>query len=757
MTVIRCKMQEARKKTFLRKNMLIAFCLLLIAICLLPSNSFAQDTIRKPKIGLVLSGGGAKGFAHIGVLKVIEEAGIKIDYIGGTSMGAIIGGLYAAGYNAHQLDSIFKKADYDAVMQDFTPRSSKNFYEKRSDEIYAFTLPFNKFKIGIPTALSKGLYNYNLFNRLTHDVRFVSDFKHLPIPFICIATDAETGDEVVLNNGYLAQALAASGAFPTLYSPVVIDGKYLIDGGVVNNYPIQEIKKLGADIIIGVDVQDELKERDELQDATRILVQISNIQMIKKMELSKKLTDIYIKPDVTEYSVISFDQGEKIIKKGEEAAHKVIDQLKKLGTNYTNTYKTIPKLESDSLTIKYINTPKLKNYTRAYVLGKLRFRNNSKITYSDLKRGIENLNGTQNFKVINYSFEKDNDEEILNLDLEENPIRTFLRFGLHYDDLFKSGILVNLTQKKSLFKNDVISADVVLGDNFRYNFDYYIDNGFYLSFGVKSKYSSFNRNITTDFGEGLIAIPEGIKTLNVDFSDLSNQAYVQTIFIQKFLIGAGVEFKHLKIKSETIGNVVPIIDNSDYLSLFGYLKYDSFDNKFFPKSGWYFYGDYQYYGYSSDFTNNFTRFSIAKADMAYVKTFYKKATVKIQSEGGFAFGDASVPFFNFVLGGFGFTNLNNFRPFYGYDFLSISGNSYVKGALTLDYEIFKKNHLNFTANYSNLGENIFENNDWFKNPSYSGYAFGYGMETFLGPLEIKHSWSPETRDHYTWFSVGFWF
>jgi NTE family protein len=252
----------------------------------------------------VLSGGGAKGLAHIGVLKVIEEAGIKIDYIGGTSMGAIVGGLYASGYTARQLDSIFKTADFEAIIQDFIPRKSKNFYEKENDERYAIMLPFSNFKLGVPASLSKGLYNYNMITRLTNHVYHVRDFNELPIPFLCIATDIETGEEVLLNKGFLAQAILASGAFPTLYSPIEIDGKYLIDGGVVNNYPIEDLKKMGADIIIGVDVQDDLKDREQLQDASRILVQISNLQMIQRMNNNREMTDIYIKPEVSDFSVI---------------------------------------------------------------------------------------------------------------------------------------------------------------------------------------------------------------------------------------------------------------------------------------------------------------------------------------------------------------------------------------------------------------------------------------------------------------------
>lgn len=733
-------------------------CLLTLTLYLSPIAIYAQDSIPKqPKIGLVLSGGGAKGLAHIGVLKVIEKAGVKIDYIGGTSMGAIIGGLYASGYNATQLDSIFSNTDYDAVIQDFIPRSSKNFYEKANDERYAFSLPFDKFKLGIPTALSKGLYNYNMVTRLTHNVRHERDFTKLPIPFLCIATDIETGEEVLLDKGFLAQSIMASGAFPSLYSPIIIDGKYLIDGGVINNYPLEEVKNMGADIIIGVDVQDDLKDRESLREATRILVQISNLQMIKNMNRKKKMTDIYIRPEVSEYSVISFDKGAKIISNGEEAGMAVLAELEKLSSSYTKEALPSPLTENDSILVSSVTHTKLENYTRSYIVGKLRFKPGNKISYADLKQGIENLNATQNFGSINYSIEKDSVGDRINLNLSENPTRTFLKFGLHYDGLFKSGILVNFTQKKMLFKNDILSADVILGDNFRYNFDYYIDNGFYWSFGIKSRFTGFNRNVTTDFSQGVLFTSPDVNSININFSDFTNQIYMQTVFIQKFVVAGGLEYKHLKLKSETLNTGNPIIENSDYLSAFGYLKYDSFDNKYFPKRGWYFNGDVQAFLFSSNYTNTFNNFTMLKADAGIAQKLFNRTTLLIQTDGGLTIGEQTVPFFNFVFGGYGFYPINNFKPFYGYDFLSFAGNSYVKALFQLDYEIFRKNHINFSANFANSGDKIFESDEWLTKPSYTGYGFGYGLETIFGPVEIKHSWSPETKDHHTWFSVGFWF
>ena len=711
----------------------------------------------RPKVGLVLSGGGAKGLAHIGVLKVIDSLGIQVDYIGGTSMGAVVGGLYASGYTANQLDSIFSKIDVDALLQDYTPRESKSFYEKRNDEIYALTLPFNNFKLGLPSGLSKGLYNFNLMSRLTQHVSDVRDFDKLPIPFLCIATDVETGEQIVLDEGILAQAIIASGALPTLYSPVEINGRLLIDGGVVNNYPIEELKNRGIDFIIGIDVQDGLKNREQLKDVTAVLSQINNFSMIEKMEGKRSLTNIYIKPDIKGFSVVSFDKGQEIIKKGNEKANEFIKELLPL-RNIDERPTTFKVIKNDSIFIRDITFNKLENFTRAYVLGKLKIKRNTKIPMTQIEKGISNLNATQNFSAISYSFEKTQSGERLALNLKENKSNTFLKFGIHYDDLYKSGALINYTHKKLIAKNDVASLDVILGDNFRYNFDYYIDNGFYWSFGFNSKFNSFNRNIATDFANGIIFTDLGINSVNIDFTDITNQAYVQTIFAQKFSFGAGLEFKYLNIKSETLENSTPIFDKSNYLSAFGYLKYDSFNQKYFPKKGWSFSGDLKTFLYSSDYTNLFERFSIARADAGIVFEPIKRTTIKLQTEGGFAIGERTISFFDFVLGGYGFVSVNNIKPFMGYDFLSLAGDSYVKGTITADYEIYKKHHINFTANFANVGNRIFEHTeDWLSKPKYTGYGVGYGMESIIGPLEIKHSWSPETKDHHTWFSVGFWF
>ena len=735
------------------------FVLAVFVIGLAVSDAWAQDSLphSRPKIGLVLSGGGAKGFAHIGVLKVLEKEGIPIDYIGGTSMGAVVGALYASGYSATQIDSIFKSTDFDALMNDFIPRDAKNFYEKHNDELYAIALPFKKFKIGAPSGLSKGIYNYNLLNKLLFHVLPVRDFSQLPIPFYCVASDIETGKEYMLDKGYLPKALLASGAFPSLFSPVEIDGKLLIDGGATNNFPVEEMKKRGLDVVIGVDVQDEGKGRTDLKDAAKILVQISNFQMMEKMTDKIKLLDVYIKPDIKKYGVMTFEKGPEIVKKGEEAATVLLPKLQQL-KGQLREGKTAMVLPADSLRVSnIILNNSLQKYTRAYVIGKLKLKQNESVSFADFTAGINRMSATQNFSAIYYQLEQKEGLVDLQFDLEENPVNTFVKFGLHYDGLFKSGVLANYTKKKTIFKNDVLSVDLILGDNFRYNLDYYIDNGFYWSFGIKSTFNQFNRNVKIDFSDGEILNILGINSLNIDFEDYTNQAYVQTLFVHKFLLGGGVEFKHLKITSTTLENSKPVFENSSYTSVFGNLKYDSLDHKYFPKKGWSFWGECQSYLYSTDYNHDFNRFSMAKSELVFAFPVTKHLTAHVQSEVGFAFGGKSSRYFDFILGGFGANHVHNFRTFYGYDFLSISGNSMIKSAVTLDYNFLKKHHVNAAANYANVDDYLFDSTHWLTKANYSGYALGYGLETLFGPVELKYTWSPELTRGFAWISVGFTF
>lgn len=743
-----------------------ATIILLFFLCVGLKTNAQEDTPQDSlKIGLVLSGGGAKGFAHIGVLKVIDGLGIKVDYVAGTSMGAIIGALYASGYSGNQLDSIFKSLNFDDVISDNLPREAKTFYERDNSEKYAITLPFDKFKITLPSAISGGQNVYNLLTKLTLPVSEIHDFEKLPIPFFCVATDIETGEQVILDKGNLAQAITASGAFPSLFRPVIIDGRLLIDGGVTNNYPIDELKAKGVDKIIGVDVQDSLVTREELTSAPDILLQINNYRTINEMKKKAQKTDVYIKPDIKEFSVLSFSEGIKIVQSGEQAALLKINELKLLLALKKKSKKANLKITPiDSIVINEIVLRGNKRYTRAYILGKLKLKDNSKVSYDNFSKGVNNLVATNNFDSFQYEFQKSQGKEGYDLvaTIKENEITTFLKLGIHYDDLYKSAGLVNFTKKSVLVDNDLASLDVILGDNVRYNFEYFIDKGFYWSIGVKSRFNQFHKNVNANLllEEGDQTLP-GLNKIEVELQDQTNQVYLQTQFRKDFALSLGAEHKRLKIKSETIVNEAQndevLFENTDYISVFGNLKLDTYSNKFFPKRGFYFNGDFHLYVHASKFNNEFSQFSIAKADIGYAFSLSDKFAVNLQSQGGFKVGDNSTSSLNFALGGYGNNFINNFVPFFGYDYISLTGNSFVKGAVVLDYEIFKKNHITLVANYANIEDGLFEAGEWITTPDYTGYAIGYSIETFFGPLQAHYSWSPEAGQGYWFFNVGFWF
>ncbi|TLF47187.1 patatin [Maribacter aurantiacus] len=733
-----------------------------------------QDNLKRPKVGLVLSGGGAKGMAHIGALKVIEEAGVEIDYVGGTSMGAIVGALYAAGYTADQLDSIFRATDFINLIQDNLPRNAKTFYEKEDSERYALTLPFDNFKITVPTAFSGGQNIYNELVRLLYHVKDVNDFYKLPIPFVCIATDIETGEEVVLDSGYLPQAIMASGTLPSLFEPSSIDNRILIDGGVVNNYPIDKVRNMGADIIIGIDVQHDLSKRDALMSATEILSQINNYRTVRDMVQKSKKTDIYIRPDIAAFSVIQFDKATEIIEKGMIAAREKLNALSEIGSNSKIDkdpikYKTL----RDSITINRLIINGNNQHTRGYVKGKLRFNLAEPITFKKLQQGISNLTATGNFTTNRYKLVSNGTGEDLILRLDETPNTSFIRLGAHYDDLYKSAAIINFTKKNLVLQDDVASFDLILGDNVRYNFQYYVDKGTYWSFGLNSRFSAFSQDINFDLIRQNFEVPFGtnLNNLNLDVSDFTNQLYIQTVLREEFAFTLGAEYKYLKYSTRTIEpfsgveeNLVGsasddrlYFENGSFFSVFGNLKLDTYDDRYFPTKGLYFDGDMHYYILSSDFNQNFKDFSISKARMGAAFPIFKNLSMNIETEGGFKLGTSGVTTFDFVLGGFGTDLINNFVPFYGYDFLSLPGNSFVKAYGRLDYEFYTKNHLLFSANYANVEDDLFRTGEWFSSPDFSGYGIGYGWESFIGPIQVLYSWSPEGKNSNFFFSIGYWF
>jgi NTE family protein len=230
-----------------------------------------------------------------------------------------------------------------------------------------------------------------------------------------------------------------------------------------------------------------------------------------------------------------------------------------------------------------------------------------------------------------------------------------------------------------------------------------------------------------------------------------------------FSFGIGLEHKYLNITSKTIKTPAPNepaggeFENNSYYSSFGYLLYDSRDFKYFPTHGIFFESDFHWYLLSSKNADDFSPFSVAKGSIGYIFSPLDRLAVSVSSEAGFRIGSRQNNIFDFFLGGYGNNFINNFISFYGYEYIGLSGDSFAKGLLELDYQFLEKNHLILSANFVNVENELFEGGGWLKWPEYSGYAIGYGLETFLGPIEVKYSISPERKESEWFFSLGFWF
>lgn len=718
---------------------------------------FSQE---QPKVGLVLSGGGAKGFAHIGVLEELEKAGVQIDYIGGTSMGSIIGGLYASGYSAQQIKNVVDKTDFRKLLRDDIPRRDKPYFEKAYKEKHAVSLPIKKGSIGLPLGLSRGQNVLNFLTELLAPVDEVTDFSKLPIPFYCVATDLENGAEILLESGSLPLSLRASASFPSLLNPVEIENKLLIDGGVVNNFPVDIMKKKGVDIIIGVNVQGNLYNKDELASVASILAQIINFQMYNKADEQIELVNIYMRPDILEYNVISFEEKDKIIKEGIKVAKPfkvVFDSIAKLQKNKKIQRKIAEN--SEKFVIDRITINGNTNYTNNYILGKLQIKEGDSVTYNETSKKINTLTATNNFKRIDYHFKKSFNGKTLNLSVKEEDTQSFLRLGVHYDLLYKSGVLLSFNQKKLLFKNDELLIDFTIGDKIRYNLEYFVDNGLLLSYGFSSRYNTFKTNVFFN--------TNNINKIDIRYRDFTNSFHLQTTIDKKIAFGFGVEQKNIVASSETFltNNEETFFDDSNYINTFGFLRLDTFDKNQFPTKGFYADLGFKWYMWSNRNENlhkldanaeDFNQFSQIDGTVSFATTFWNKLTLQYTSQAGFTLGEEDSEVFDYRLGSYNKNFINTFYPMYGYDVSELTNQSFLRSELELRYCLFDKHYVTGLANFARVEKNVFLDGELFNNIK-SGYAVGYGLETIVGPIELKYSWSPDHDKHYWLFNLGFWF
>ncbi len=742
------------KKIYIYPSLIILI-ILIINISSFSQNKTSNKKSKRPSVGLVMSGGGAKGFAYIGLLRVIQEAGLRIDYIGGTSIGSIMAGLYAIGYAPDSIAKIIRSQNWDAIMQDKISRKYISFEEKVFGEKFIVSLPIKNKKIGLSASLFQG-QNVNLMlNKYFSPAYNITNFNDLQTPFICIGTNLLNGEAVVLNKGYLPMAIRSSMSIPGYFSPTKYNGDYLVDGGVVDNYPVKQVKEMGAKIIVGLDVQSGLtKNIDKLNTITSVIDQIIAYHRVAANTEGYRLTNFYI-PIKMQFGMMNFEDYDSIIAVGEKVGRMYFDELKSLADSLNAIeFRPIKKYETKPLDSVYVNKVIFRGYEK---MPKNYFKNffskteNTYISFDEIETDVNRMYGSGFFEHVFYKFEQENNKNNLILDIKEaDP--GYLSGGLHYDSDYLGSLFINGIFRNVFGKRSKLFTELVLGSNPRLKTLYIIDNGMKLGFGIKLDMFSF------DFDD----YENNVKTNSFNFTNYKASVFLNSVFNNLYNFRAGFEYEYFRFKQkiglDTLFNKFQKF--SSYGTVFASLNADTRNKSLFPTKG--FTSEIRF-EYITPLSKNVIKEIFTNSGIAYMKyEHYLKLSDKVVLNPGYFVGitmkqDEVVPVQHlFAAGGL---NPNNYIgtcvDFTGLHFIQTYGYYMGIARMKLRYNFMKKMYLTLRTD---AGTNVFEFEDMY---NMKNLAVGYGMtcsyDSFIGPIQLSVMGSNLNSGLMLFLNLGFWF
>ena len=723
---------------------------------LLPFSLHSQE--QRKKVGVVLSGGGAKGMAHIKALKVIEEAGIPIDYIAGTSMGAIVGGLYAIGYTTEQLDSMVRKQDWTFLLSDRIKRSAMSLTDRERSEKYTVSIPFTKTpKDAAAGGLMKGQNLANLFSDLTVGYHDSINFNKLPIPFACVAANVVNGEQIVFHDGILSTAMRASMAIPGVFTPVRQDSMVLVDGGIVNNYPADVVKAMGADIIIGVDVQNALKKADKLNSVPDILGQIVDITCQSNHEKNVDLTDTYIRVNVEGYSSASFTPAaiDTLMRRGEEAAKEQWNSLlalkKKIGIAEDYTPKQHGPYSSLSnartVYVTDISFSGVEVDDKKWLMKKCNLKENSDITTQQIEQALYQLRGSQSYSSASYTLKETPEGYHLNFLLQEKYERR-INLGIRFDSEEIASLLVNATADLKTHIPSRLSLTGRLGKRYAARIDYTLEPMQQRNFNFSYMFQYNDINI----------YEEGERAYNTTYKYHLAEFGFSDVWYKNFRFGLGFRFEYYKYKDflfkkpEFIGLDV---ESEHFLSYFAQVHYNTYDKGYFPSKGSDFKAAYSLYTDNMAQYNEQAPFSALSASWASVIPATRRFSI-IPSIYGRVLIGKGIPYpLKNAIGGevYGFY-IPQQLPFAGVTNMELMENSIIITSLKFRQRMGSIHYLTLTGNYGLTDSHFFE---ILKGKQLFGISAGYGMDSVFGPLEISLGYSNQTDKGSCYVNLGYYF
>lgn len=425
----------------------------------------SAESDARPRIGLVLGGGGARGAAHIGVLKVLEELRIPVDYVVGTSIGSIVGGLYAAGMSPGEIEHQIGAIDWDDLFEDSPERTDRSFRRKRDDDFYTVKVKpgFNKGELNLPLAYIRGQKLNLELSKLTLNVAAISNFDELPIPYRAVATDIETGEEVVMGSGDLGVSIRASMAVPGAFDPVERDDKLLVDGGIANNVPVNVARGMGAEVLIVVNVGSGLFDRDDIKSAVDIAVQLSNFlfTLNTKNQLASLTTkDVLISPNLGDIGGGSFDRLPEAVTIGEQDARAAVQSLSRYSLSpdaYASHLAQRKVYDRQQPVIDFVRINNQSQVSDQVIAQRISIKPGEKLDDSRLKKDIGSIYGLDIFQTVTYELVEEDGKKGLVVSAKEKwwgP--SYIQPGIEYsnqsgaDSKFNFGFLYTRTQINAL-------------------------------------------------------------------------------------------------------------------------------------------------------------------------------------------------------------------------------------------------------------------------------------------------------------------
>lgn len=729
----------------------------LVSMVSLGAKAQDADTVvrHRPKVGVVLCGGGAKGFAHIRILKKIEEAGIPIDYIGGTSIGSIIGGLYAVGYDPDMMEKLTREQDWNTIIYDKIPDRFTPIEKKMENTKYLVTLPIEHGKIKVSESLIDGVYVNMLLCRLMLPSKGIGDFKKLSVPFFCIGTDVEKAREYEMDKGSLSRSIRASMAIPFFFTPVRYDGRLLVDGGMINNFPVKNMQKKDVDIIIGIDLEDYNLTAENIDNSISLLSNMMNLSSLAQTEYGRKNCDVYIRPDLHGRGMMSFDDFDSILYFGEQAAKLMYPKLKRLG----DSIHAIEDFEIkrphvqpvDSLYVVDIKVDGLIDNNDPYV--KREFSNTfpKKFSLDDIEAAILRLKASGFYSDLWYEVaDVPAGGVMLTLHCKEKNNQSF-SLDLHYDNNYGVGTLVNytLTSKGSKFKRGTVSIDVNVAECPYLRAKVNKRDGRYFRYGSElfvGYFSLDQYNYRNDKIEHTYSIQRNKLDL---FGQVTHTNFTSLRF------GAAGEYFHMR---DLIGDGGLGKEYEFFAYLYANYYLNTEDITAFAKKGWKVDVTAKCYFYDGVFSNAASRLAWSlRGDVIKTIPVAEKHSIKLGATAGMRLGTKSLPYpYKFLVGGQSKMNYaDNIMTFNGLRFIECVGDYVAYGKLAWQWNVYKEFYTIISADIGYMSDDydkLFNYNDSFV----IGAGLTLGVNTFVGPIEVSLMTS-NLNNFVGFINVGYWF